>query len=246
MLKNIFKVEHYALSDVGLVREHNEDAYDLIPEKGVFIVADGMGGHNAGEVASNMAVSELKSFFSSEKNVTEDKLKRAFSEVNNSLYKKALENRELAGMGTTLTCVVIHDQNALYCHVGDSRLYLLREGVLTQITKDHSLVNELSALGILDESEEAHFPYKHILTKAVGTNPTIESAFGSFELLARDELLLTTDGLTNFVDDETIEATLLKKADIEEAISGLIEEAKKSGGGDNITAILLKINDLSR
>lgn len=246
MLKSKFKTECFGLSDIGLVRQQNEDAYALLPEQNAFIIADGMGGRNGGEIASNMAVNELKRFFLSEKIVTEECLSLNFVEVNNALYKKALEKRELSGMGTTLTCMVLLEQNAIYSHVGDSRLYLLREGVLSQITKDHSLVNDWVDLGVLDERQEANFPYKHILTKAVGTNPTIEPAHGSLELMAGDQLLLTTDGLTNFVSDETIEAILLKKADIKAAVIGLIEEAKKCGGGDNITAILVRINDLFR
>jgi serine/threonine protein phosphatase PrpC len=246
MLKSPYKCLCFAISDVGNSREKNEDAFVALREQGLFLIADGMGGHNAGEIASALAVDAMKKLLSQKTALTEEKMKEAFAEVNKQIYQKSLQDEALSGMGTTLTAFALQGDEGLLAHVGDSRLYLWREGSLRLLTKDHSLLNEMLDLGVLSPENKDFFPYKHILTQAIGTNAVVTVTTGSLPLHLNDLFLLVTDGLVNELSDTAIAALLKQPKPLAELTADLIAEAKKAGGGDNITAILVKIDDLSR
>jgi PPM family protein phosphatase len=238
VLKTAFILDFFGISDIGLVREKNEDVWKASPEKGIFILADGMGGHKAGEVASLLSVNALFSFLTN--GAPEDllqTLKRGFEKVNALVYKRSQEDESLLGMGTTLIAFIIAEETGYFAHVGDSRLYLLRNGKLQQLTEDHSLINEYLAQGGSSNNE---IPSKHILTKAIGTQNKVEPTFGFCTVNDSDIFLLCSDGLTNFVSREDIEKILYKKMALEEMGNALVELAKINGGGDNITLILIR------
>ncbi len=243
MLNTSLKLEYCGLSDIGLVRDHNEDAWKVLSEKGVCLLADGMGGHNAGEIAAQMAVNTLAEILSS--NVPS--MKESFEKVNHMIYQMGEETPSLSGMGTTLIALELKEEGkAVRTHVGDSRLYVFRDGQIKALTRDHSLVNELVDLGTISLEEADIFPYKHVLTKAIGTNPKVLPESISFSYLPEDVFLLCSDGLTNFATDREIESAMRQMDTLEEGASNLIEIAKRNGGGDNITVILVKAHDLPR
>lgn len=243
MIKSFLRIESCGLSDVGLVREHNEDAWQAFPEEGLFILADGMGGHNAGEIAADLAVKTLYEILMAKSNKIS--LKDAFKEVNRLIYKMGEESPAFSGMGTTLICLEF-TKEGLCSHVGDSRLYLYRDGKIKQITRDHSLVNELADLGTITSEEIELFPYKHVLTKAIGTNRFVEPEINEISYKDGDIFLLCSDGLTNYASDKEIESALRGMETLEEGAHKLVEVAKRNGGGDNITVILVRTNDLPR
>lgn len=232
MLKTAFYLDVYGNSDLGLVREHNEDVLKMDAKAGIFIVADGMGGHNAGEIASKLAVDTVFSFLEKVPKFKAEILKKAFEEANAIIYKKGREDSSCHGMGTTLVTLVIVDETAFFAHVGDSRLYLFREGVLQQMTEDHTLVNELIALGTLNKNDDpSQFPFKHILTKAMGTHSKMEETSNQFTIKEHDMILLATDGLTNYVSEGALLKILCQKKSIKEKTEILIELAKNNGEG---------------
>lgn len=240
MLKTFLKIECFGLSDVGLVRDHNEDAWAAFPEKGFFILADGMGGHNAGEIAADLAVSTLSEILTNETTP----LKEAFKQVNQHIFQMGEENPVFSGMGTTLICLDFSN-DGLCSHVGDSRLYLYREGKIKQITKDHSLINELTEQGTISPEEFELFPYKHVLTKAIGTNREVQPEITSITPKDEDIFLLCSDGLTNYASDKEIESVLRGIGTLEEGANGLVAVAKRNGGGDNVTVILVRTKIVS-
>jgi serine/threonine protein phosphatase PrpC len=235
VLRTFFNIDYAGLSDIGLTREKNEDAWNALPNEGFFILADGMGGHNAGEVASQIAVERLSELALENNGST---LSQLFQEVNATIYAKGEQEAAYAGMGTTLICLDLSMPEAICAHVGDSRLYLYRHGKLSQLTKDHSLASEMG-------NSSADFPYKHVLTKAMGTNPKVEAEITPVFPQNEDIFLLCTDGMTNYASDREIESTLRRMGALEEGVLELIELAKKNGGGDNITVLLVKIHGLS-
>lgn len=235
----------YARTDVGRARKINQDTVfassgpiGMLPN--LFIVADGMGGHKAGDFASRTAVEELIGL--AEKSKIKDPvlfLRVAIEEVNSMLYEESNSNPDLEGMGTTLVAAII-DKNTMYvANVGDSRLYLLREE-LEQITRDHSLVEELVALGKIERGSEAYLSQKNIITRAVGILPNVDIDFFEVPLQECDYILMCSDGLTNMVDDEGI-SKILKTTDTpEEQTENLINKANENGGKDNIAVILVE------
>jgi serine/threonine protein phosphatase PrpC len=234
------KVDCFGISDIGLVREINEDAWLVQPEKGLFLLADGMGGHNAGEIAAHIAVRSIAESYSIE-DEKPNSLKNAISSANILIYKKGSEDPSLSGMGTTLTCLALKKEEALIAHVGDSRIYLLRNEKLRLLTEDHSLMNELIDLNVMTPEEAGSFPYKNILTRAVGTHPKVEATITKESLRSGDLFLLCSDGLTNFVTEDEILEILKKKSLLEKKAQSLITLAKNYGGGDNITVLLVKL-----
>lgn len=247
MQKSSFKVLCCAVTDVGYVRQQNEDATALCPEKSIFIIADGMGGHNAGEVAAKYAVEELSTSLAQKMPLDEERMDLAFHEVNSFLYQKSQSEEALAGMGTTLAALVIQEKEAFFAHVGDSRIYLYRKGSLRPLTKDHTLVNEMLDLGALSPEAKELFPYKHILTCAMGTAPFVSATVGSLKPAPQDVYLLATDGLVNELSDaeiETLFQTSVHTQALENVATELVERAKAKGGSDNITVILVRIDDL--
>jgi protein phosphatase len=239
-------------TDPGCVREVNEDASRFISpndpgvlsKKGVLlIVADGMGGHSAGEVASGMAVETIsRRYFESEGDPATS-LKAAFTEANSRIYEAAKSDEKLEGMGTTCTALVVQNNSALAAHVGDSRLYLIRGGEIYLMTEDHSAVMELVKLGIISMAEARHHEDKNVILRALGTTPQVEVSMweNPLEVRKHDQFLLCSDGLTDLVEDKEIKKLVLAANDSHSACENLIHLTKKRGGYDNITVGILKI-----
>lgn len=235
------------ITDIGMSRDSNQDTfeYGLLNESVQYaIVCDGMGGENGGDIASKMArdviVSRFKTGYSSEmdSNSIRNLMLTAISAANAEIYAKAKANKSLAGMGTTVVAVILTDSIAYISHVGDSRAYLLRSGELSQITTDHSIVQELIKQGKLSEADADDYPHKNLLTRAVGAYRTVSVDYMEQEMLTKDRLLLCTDGLSNFCPADTI-LRLLIEEDIESSCKKLINVACNAGGLDNITAIII-------
>lgn len=241
------------LSDVGLVRENNEDAWKVIPEKNVFVLADGMGGHAAGEIAAQESVDHYSSLIQnqsrSDLKVVNAKsyLLKVVQEVNHFVFKRSREDHDLRGMGTTLCCVLFVEQMMFFAHVGDSRIYQFRQSQLTQLTEDHSLVQELLDLGELNTRQAQEFTQRNVITKAIGTEPFVQPEVGFCEVRTGDLILLCTDGLSDLISNREIQKILGLSASIERKVELFVESAKRRGGQDNVTAILLEVkNDTSQ
>ncbi len=239
-----------ALSDVGKVRDINEDSYSISEENySLFIVADGMGGHNAGEVASSIAVDNIKNHISEyvSSNMEEKLIKgiiyEAFNKANKEIYKQGQEDPLYDEMGTTTTLVLKIDSTLYIGHVGDSRAYLIRGGSIEQITQDHSLVAELVRSGSITELEAMKHPQKNLITRALGTSKDIKVDIFNINFNSTDILILCTDGLSNFVDKYEIEKVALEIKDINEVCKKLVSMANKRGGYDNITVLVAKNNE---
>jgi serine/threonine protein phosphatase PrpC len=235
----------HVISDIGLVRETNEDSYVCDPPH-LFVVADGMGGHVAGEIASKLAVTTVSGYIQEHvgKDNFEVLLKQAINQANTSIYQMALSKEDFNGMGTTVTALYVDGETMYWGHVGDSRIYLLRNGRLNQITDDHSLVWELVQSGNITKDEAHVHPKRNMLTRAVGTSCLITVDTGFTQWRPGDIVLMCTDGLTNMVSEEEI-CTLLqsKDCDIVSILNQLVIQSKDAGGFDNITIILLKNED---
>ena len=225
----------YHATHVGKVRKNNEDALIFI-EPETFVVADGMGGAAAGEIASQMLVDTAKNFLPNVPEPwSEDILKKTILKANASILRTAAENENYRGMGTTATILHIYDGRAYFAHVGDSRIYRLKNNQLEQITEDHSYVEELVRRGELTPEEARFHPLKNLLTQAVGVIEEIEVDTASFPVESGDIFLLCTDGLTNMISDETIAEILRESAS---PVDDLIAAALQNGGHDNISAIV--------
>jgi len=233
------RVRTGARSDIGRLRQRNEDGY-LIKEP-LFVVADGMGGHRGGDVASALALETIGSAASpggTARGLVDD-IKRA----NRAVLERGESDRDLRGMGTTLTAVLTEDARAHVVHVGDSRAYLLRDGALQQLTEDHTLVQRMVREGRLTEDEAAQHPQRSILTRALGVDEDIPVDELSLDIHPGDRLLLCTDGLTNMVERDRIQEILGSEEDPQSACDKLIDEANRAGGDDNITVVVLAFDD---
>lgn len=230
-------------TSVGKVRSLNEDAFfvsDVCKDIVLAIVADGMGGHNAGEVASAEAVNSIKDGdFCSGKDI-KTVLSDAIACANNTIYKMSTKNPQLHGMGTTATACAISDNKVTAAHVGDSRLYLIHKGEMTQITKDHSLVEMLIENGTITKEDAKNHPQKNVITRAIGTSNSVECDIYEFNTEAEDIILLCTDGLVNMVDDNKILSLVSDEKDFEGLAERLVKAAEDAGGHDNITVVLIK------
>ncbi len=227
----------YAMrTDIGRVRDTNEDSALALPKQGVYMVADGMGGHNAGEVASGLAIESMKNRVTGKK-PTPDTLMALIQETNLTLLRRAQSDEKTSGMGTTLTMLWQSGNDALIGHVGDSRCYLLRGGDLSQLTADHSVVAELVQQGILTPEEARVHPYRNVVTRALGTAGYVEVDVLAVDIHPGDRFLLCSDGLSGMIGDEDI-AKIMARHDIDAAANALIDAALKAGGRDNITLIL--------
>ena len=231
-------VEHAALSDVGRQREGNEDS--MLVQPPLFVVADGMGGAQAGEVASGIAVDTLADV-PAEPDNAEDALVAAITDANGRIHDKATEDRELAGMGTTLTATLVHDGKVTIGHVGDSRAYRYRDGEFAQLTDDHSLVAELERHGKLTAAEARVHPQRSMILRALGIGEEVEVDTYCFEGAEGDVFLLCSDGLAGVVHDEVISEVLRTTDSLELAAQELIDLANLSGGPDNITTVLFRL-----
>ena len=222
-------------TDVGRGRPENEDNLLVDREHGLYAVADGMGGHRAGEVASATAIETLKEAF-----LGGQRLDQAVVAANAAVFAKGADDPALQGMGTTITAIALEgDSTALFGHVGDSRAYLMRDGTVTQVTADHSLVEQLVREGRLTPEEAQHHPQRAIITRALGVDAQVEVDTYRVELKAGDRFLICSDGLTNMLSDDTIGQTLRRHADPQQAADTLVDMANQAGGDDNITVVIL-------
>ena len=236
----------FSMTDVGRRREMNQD-YMFTSETAVgklpnlFIVADGMGGHKAGEYASKFTVDTMIDIIKkTEKDEPVAVIKQAVTEANRLLIKEAKADESKTGMGTTVVAATLLDRTLYAANVGDSRLYVLNQDTITQITRDHSLIEEMIRLGEMDKADAKDHPDKNIITRAVGVAPELAIDFFEIEINNGDIILLCTDGLTNMIDDEDIRRIVLSQRDIVEGTEKLIETANENGGRDNITVVLLE------
>lgn len=235
----------YMKTDTGMVRKTNEDSLSCLPPN-LYVVADGMGGHAAGEIASRIATDTIKEYVKQHEKVNspQNLLGAAVREANLKIYEEAQANIELTGMGTTITAVYLEDQKIHWGHVGDSRIYLVRGKCLQQLTQDHSLVWDLLNSGSITKDEAENHPQRNILTRALGTYPTVTVSEGVQEWSEGDLLLLCTDGLTGMLNDQEISQIICAaENNIKLAVDNMIDAAKAAGGCDNITVILLKYGD---
>lgn len=231
-------VEHVALTDTGRQRRGNEDSYFEAPP--LFAVADGMGGAQAGEVASHLAVECLGQGLGDGAS-TEERLARVAHAANARIHELSRRDRERAGMGTTLTAVRVDDDDLAVAHVGDSRLYRVRHGELERLTRDHTLVQALIDQGKLDEASAAVHPQRSVITRALGPEPAVEVDTQSVRLRDGDMFLLCSDGLTGMVDEETLGRIVSGSEGLREAGERLIDAANAAGGRDNITVVLFRV-----
>ena len=236
-------IEREALTDVGRARERNEDSY--YAGEHVFAVADGLGGHNAGEVASRLAVEPLAAFDRAVEGTPDDRLaealERAVDAANRAVYQRAQNDAKVRGMGTTLTAVAISNGSAHLAHVGDSRCYLIRGGEITQLSSDHTLVARMVQEGKLTPEQAETHPQRSILTRALGAEPEIDVDTLELQLAPGDRLILCSDGLSSVIGDDQILATLAESKGLKEACKRLIDAANARGGPDNITVVVIEV-----
>lgn len=237
-------------TDKGMKRQNNEDAcFVMLPEK-VFLVADGVGGGNAGEIASRTAVSEIASYISNNpiknainKYAIVNYFQDAIEKANSKIYEMAVKYKENKGMATTLVAVYIKDGKAYIANVGDSRVYLFRDDEFLQLTEDHTYVNTLVKAGILTEAQAAVDSRKNIITKALGADVTVEPDFFQVDVSCGDVLILCTDGLYDEVSEEELIGVIDSEVSMSILCNQLIEIANTNGGHDNITLISLRVTE---
>jgi protein phosphatase len=253
------RIVHAARTDVGMKRDNNEDNYLAVPEHALFAVFDGMGGHAAGEVASGIAVEEMREFFEEtardpeatwpfkedrEKSYEENRLVTSIKLANQRILETSEADASKKNMGTT--CVSAHlveregRAKAIVAHAGDSRAYQLRDGQLRRITIDHSLVEEYLRQGKITEEQARTFPQKNIILRALGQQPMVDVEVHEHELREGDVILLCSDGLSGMVDDHVMEAILQRSPSLDAAAKKLLDTANANGGVDNSTVILVR------
>jgi PPM family protein phosphatase len=230
-----------AKTDTGRQRRGNEDC--VLARPPVFVVADGMGGAQAGEVAAGIAVEAFAQGLTGSGTV-EQRLAGRAREANRRIFDIASTQRERAGMGTTLTAAYLDESQLVIAHVGDSRAYLFRDGSLTRLTQDHSLVDELVRRGKLTEEEAAEHPQRSIITRALGPEPDVDVDTWTYPVRADDLLLLCSDGLTSMVSEERVTEILARSKGLENTAQALINEANQAGGRDNITVVLVRLEEV--
>jgi PPM family protein phosphatase len=241
------KLLHAARTDVGMIRSGNEDNFtvDASPTRGIFIVADGMGGHAAGEVASEMAVHIVQRELSPVRDLDgEDVVQMvatALKRANRAIHDRTLTETDKQGMGTTVSALLLAGSRYLIGQVGDSRVYLFRDGTLTQLTKDHSYVQEQVDAGFLTPEQARYHPYSNVITRCVGASDSVEPDTYHGEVKTGDVYLVASDGLTGMVDDRRLQQLLFSRATPGRVVDALISEANGRGGLDNITAIVVQV-----
>lgn len=254
------KVVSCGITDIGRKRQRNEDSYLVNDKIGLYIVADGMGGHAGGEFASKIAVSTVEEIIRGEDRVKsnvptntyldgdqsnaegqeQDRLKDAINRAGNMIVRRAFEDPELKGMGTTSTVMFVSADKAYIAHVGDSRAYCVRDGEIVQITEDHSLVHEQLKSGLITEEEAKTHQLKNIITRSVGVQEEVEVDTIVWKIQPGDSYLLCSDGLSNMMNDDEMQ-DIINKFDVEQGARELVDLANSRGGEDNITLILLKV-----
>ena len=250
------KLLYAGATHVGMKRDHNEDNFSLIPEQNLFVVADGMGGHASGEVASQIAVESVRQFFEdtgSDEDITwpfkldremgylENRLATSVKLANKNIFESALADPTRKGMGTTFVGFVATQDAVIVGHVGDSRCYRVRDGGIQQLTEDHSLLNDYKKIQKLTPEEEANFPHKNIIVRALGMKDSVDVDVCTEKPQEDDILVLCSDGLNGEVEDEDIlRHVLANRDDLDAGVESLIENACQHGGKDNVTVILVK------
>jgi PPM family protein phosphatase len=236
-----------ARTDTGMIRSGNEDNFyrDVNANRGLFIVADGMGGHAAGEVASEMAVEvlarELQVMPDESDESRQARISAALKLANTSIHERTVQETEKHGMGTTVSALILKDGRYFIGQVGDSRVYLLRNGELRQLTKDHSYVQEQVDAGVLTPEQARYHPYSNVITRCVGAGSEVQPDTLVGDVKTGDVFLLATDGLTGMVDDRRLFRLLSSRATPQRVVEALIAEANGRGGLDNITAIVIHV-----
>ena len=245
-----------SLTDPGRVRDHNEDCIESRPDMGLFVLADGMGGYNAGEVASGMATSLISDGLQETwdmrnvsrlgrddaKGLSEKLIKDQIGRANSAIYTTSQNNPECAGMGTTLVVTLFYDNFLAVAHIGDSRLYRLRGESMEQVTRDHSLLQEQLDSGLITPEEAKLSQNKNLVTRALGIDPTVDAEVHVYETQPDDTYLLCSDGLSDMVEDEEIRLTLITlKTNPNLTVQQLVQAANDNGGRDNISAMLIRI-----
>lgn len=235
----------YSITDTGIQREMNQDYFFASDEPvgnlpNLYIVADGMGGHKAGDYASRYTTQRIVASVSrSPGNEPVTILKEAIATANKLLMEEAAEDETKQGMGTTLVAATVIDRRLYVANIGDSRLYII-DGDIHQVTRDHSLVAEMVRIGEVDVSEARKHPDKNIITRAIGAEEGVEADFFEVELKAHDRILICTDGLTNMVEDSAIRDIIMQEAPLEERVAQLVKAANDGGGRDNITVMMIE------
>ena len=252
------KITSVQLTDVGRVREHNEDAIGTNPDLGLLVLADGMGGYNAGEVASGIAVRTTLEFVSSACEHADRAaldpgtrmmrqsiiLRDAIARANKIIHQTAKSQRQCEGMGTTIVALLFHDNRVSIAHVGDSRIYRLRNGQLSLLTRDDSILNDQIELGLIDAQDAGDSHNRHMVTQALGNHPQVTAHVQEEELCSGDVYLLCTDGLTDLVDEKDIEQIVdALKTNLPLTASHLVQLANDCGGYDNVTIALIRVLD---
>ncbi len=237
-------------TDVGVVRSGNEDAFLMVPDHGLFIVADGMGGHAAGEVASHMAVDIVGRALEQVAGLPDAEaaeiIRQGIIEANGQIFQRTLVEQDKRGMGTTATAMVLNGPRYLVGQVGDSRAYVLREGQLYQITKDHSYVQEQVDAGYLTPEQARTHPYSNVITRCVGANSDVVPDIYVGALRSGDVFLLASDGLTGMLEDHEVLTVMSSDRSPGDLVDTLIAEANRRGGLDNVTVIIVRIDSIER
>ena len=228
----------FAITDIGRVRPINEDSY-YAPEEGerFCAVADGMGGHNAGEVASALAIQVFSQNMRGVDPITAEAMHAAVEQANEAVYQAALENAEMSGMGTTFSALAVQDDTVYLAHVGDSRIYLVRNGAIMQLTTDHTLVEQMVQKGMITPREARVHPRRNIITRALGTDASVEIDILQVAVCPGDAFFLCSDGMTNFVEEREILEAASGEGDWQQKLERLLSIALENGGTDNITAL---------
>lgn len=236
-------------SDIGMKRQQNQDSGIACPELGLFVVADGMGGHQGGEIASKMVteiVPEVVRKGQKKKDWNgRQLLVEAIQEANRSIYKKSREDRKLMGMGTTTTSLLFHDGKLLIGHVGDSRCYFAMPGIFWQLTRDHSLVQEKLRAGLITRAQLKTDQMRNVITRSVGFEPEVQVEIYEKEAHEKDVFLVCSDGLTGMLEDQEVRQTIDEEYfthhDLQKTIERLISEANANGGDDNVTVLMASV-----
>jgi len=224
-------------SDIGQVREGNEDSFLVLAP--LYVVADGMGGHRGGEVASSLALETVQRLFEAQQGTLAEQV----TEANRAVFERSQQDRSVAGMGTTITAALVDGDRVHLAHVGDSRAYLFRGGELSMLTEDHTLVHRMVVEGEITEAEAETHPHRSILTRALGVDASVQVDEGDIRSVAGDRILLCSDGLTAMVTDGQIREILSTTADPQEAVDALVRVANRAGGIDNITVVILDFDE---
>jgi PPM family protein phosphatase len=236
-------VDHASTSHTGKVRRTNEDSF--LDQPPLFVVADGMGGARAGELASRLAVDTFRELTPVEGERSEDRLRRTILESNRRVLERAKDDPATAGMGSTVTAVLVEGDQVVLGHVGDSRAYLLRDGTLQQLSHDHSLVAELERAGRLTREEAAVHPQRSVITRALGAGPELEVDTSVIQLRDGDVVLLCSDGLSGLIGDLAIATLIGGEGSLSDAVRRLVRAANDAGGDDNVTAVAFRVGSES-